>query len=68
MSKRRCDQLRESRGDNRPSWADLNVTSVNVETGTWPDDEGDAGVREPRSPFPLRPAGSVALDQPDQPS
>jgi hypothetical protein len=30
----------------------------------WDDDDGGAGVREPRHPFPTHPAGAVALDPP----
>lgn len=48
-------------------WANLNVTNVNVETGErFDDDEGDAGIREPRSPSPLTPSGSLALQQPKE--
>ena len=28
------------------------------------DDDGGAGVREPRHPFPVHPAGAIALDPP----
>jgi hypothetical protein len=28
------------------------------------DDDGGAGVREPRHPFPRHPAGAIALDPP----
>jgi hypothetical protein len=28
------------------------------------DDDGGAGVREPRRPFPTHPAGAIALDPP----
>jgi hypothetical protein len=32
---------------------------------TWDDDDdGGAGVREPRHPFPVHPAGAVALEPP----
>ena len=30
----------------------------------WDDDEGGAGVREPRHPYPTHPAGAVALEPP----
>jgi hypothetical protein len=30
----------------------------------WDDDDGGAGVREPRHPFPTHPADAVALDPP----
>ena len=30
----------------------------------WDDDEGGAGVREPRRPFPTHPADAIALDPP----
>jgi hypothetical protein len=33
---------------------------------SWPDDgDGGAGVREPRRPFPVMPAGAIALDEPE---
>ena len=30
----------------------------------WDEDEGGAGVREPRNPSPIQPADAVALDYP----
>jgi hypothetical protein len=30
----------------------------------WDDDDGGAGVREPRHPLPTHPAGAIALDPP----
>ena len=32
----------------------------------WDDDDGGAGVREPRHPFPVHPADAIALEPPRQ--
>jgi hypothetical protein len=32
----------------------------------WDDDDGGAGVREPRHPFPVHPADAMALEPPRQ--
>jgi hypothetical protein len=49
------EMLRRRQGElgKRPPWMDLP-----------PDDDGGAGVREPRRPLPTNPAGAIELDLP----
>jgi len=56
---------RRPRGPDRGGWP--NEPFSQRPGPDWPDDDldGGAGVREPRRPWPTRPAAALELDEPE---